>query len=216
MMLKKADIAAMTIVILTFLIGFYFYPQLPENYASHWNFSGEVDGYLPKSFGLFLVPVVMGFLVTILTVVPRFDPFPDNVRSFRSYYDGFIILICLFFLAIDLQSIFWNLGFKVSPNATFPILFGVLWFYLGILLEKTKRNGFCGIRTPWTMRSDTVWNKTHRIGGKLFKLAGLIAFLGILFQPISLIFVLIPVCGIVVYTLFYSHREYQREHQNGL
>jgi uncharacterized membrane protein len=211
MMLRKAEIAAIGIVLFTFLISFYFYPQLPENYASHWNFVGEIDGYLPKVWGIFLIPAVMGVLVVILSIVPRFDPFPENVRSFKSYYDGFIILICLFLLAIDLQSIFWNLGFQVSPNATFPILFGILWFYLGILLEKTKRNGFCGIRTPWTMRSDTVWNKTHRIGGKLFKWAGLMALLGILFQPISLIFVLIPVLGIVVYTLFYSYREYKRE-----
>lgn len=215
-MLRKSEIGAIAIVLFTFLIGLYFYPQLPEKYASHWNISGEIDGYLPKFLGVFLVPLVMGVLVTILNIVPHFDPFPDNVRSFRNYYDGLIILICLFFLAIDLQSIFWNLGFKVTPNATFPILFGVLWFYLGILLEKTKRNGFCGIRTPWTMRSDTVWNKTHRIGGKLFKLAGLIALLGILFQPISLIFILIPVFGIVVYTLLYSYQEYKRENQNRL
>jgi uncharacterized membrane protein len=210
-MLRKAEIGAIVIVIFSFLIGLYFYPQLPEKYASHWNFAGEIDGYLPKLYGLFLTPVIMLVLVMILSLVPRFDPFPDNVRSFRSYYDGLIVLMCLFLLAIDLQTIFWNLGFQVSPNTTFPIFLGILWFYLGILLEKTKRNGFCGIRTPWTMRSDTVWNKTHRIGGKLFKVAGGIAFLGIFFQPISLMFILLPVLGIVIYTMFYSYRESQRE-----
>lgn len=215
-MLRKSELGAIAIVIFTFLIGLYFYPQLPEKYASHWNMSGEIDGYSPKYFGVFIVPLLMGVLVAILSLVPRFDPFPENVRSFRNYYDGFMILICLFLLAIDLQSIFWNLGFQVSPNATFPILFGILWFDLGILLEKTKRNSFCGIRTPWTMRSDTVWNKTHRIGGKLFKIAGLIAVLGILFQPISLLFILIPVLGITLYTLWYSYQEYQRENQTRL
>lgn len=212
-MQQKMTIGAISIVILTFSIGLYFYPQLPEKYASHWNFAGELDGYLPKFWGVFLIPILMAFGVTLLSTIPRFDPFPENVRSFRNYYDGLILLICLFFLAIELHSIFWNLGFPASPNTVLPILFAILWFDLGILLQKTKRNGFCGIRTPWTMRSDTVWHKTHRMGGKLFKLASLIAALGILFQPFSLIFILIPVLAISLYSLFYSYREYRRETQ---
>ncbi|HIK33933.1 MAG TPA: DUF1648 domain-containing protein [Oscillatoriales cyanobacterium M59_W2019_021] len=129
---RKAEIGAIALVVFAFAIGFAVYPQLPENYASHWNFAGEIDGYLPKSWGLFLIPAVMGVWVAILSLVPRFDRFPDNVRSFRSYYDGLIILICLFLLAINLQSILWNLGLQITPNTTFPILFGILWFYLGI------------------------------------------------------------------------------------
>lgn len=215
-MLRKAEIGAIAVVVCTFAIGFAVYPQLPDNYASHWNLAGEIDGYLPKSWGLFLIPAVMGVLVAILSLVPRFDRFPENVRSFRSYYDGLLVLICLFLLAIDLQSILWNLGWQIKPNTTFPVLFGILWFYLGILLEKTKRNDFCGIRTPWTMQSDTVWNKTHCLGGRLFKVAGAIAILGLFFQPMSLLFIVLPILGITMYLFWYSYRESKQEKRNNV
>lgn len=81
---RKAEIGAIAIVVFALAIGFAVYPQLPDNYASHWNFSGEIDGYLPKSWGLFLMPAVMVIFVTILSLVPCFDRFPDNVRSFTS------------------------------------------------------------------------------------------------------------------------------------
>jgi len=54
---------------------------------------------------------------------------------------------------------------------------GILFYYCGILIENAKRNWFIGIRTPWTLSNEKVWERTHKIGGKLFKIAGLIAFL---------------------------------------
>jgi uncharacterized membrane protein len=85
-----------------------------------------------------------------------------------------------------------------------------LFYYLGILVENAKQNWFIGIRTPWTLSSEKVWNKTHKIGGKLFKVAGLIAFAGILFQDYAIYFVLVPVILIAVYLVIYSYFEYQK------
>jgi uncharacterized membrane protein len=82
---------------------------------------------------------------------------------------------------------------------------------MGFMMSHAKRNWFIGIRTPWTLSSDLVWDKTHLIGSRLFKAAGLLAFAGIFFQPYALWFVLTPVLFATLYTLLYSYFEYEKE-----
>lgn len=211
MTIRKSEITLIGIILLSFVIGICFYPQMPEKIASHWNAKGEVDGYMSKFWGLFLMPLILTGIGLLFFAVPRIDPLKANIEGFRKYYDGFIILFFIFLFSVDLQDILWNLGIKISPNVTFPIGLGLLFFYSGILCEHSKRNWFIGIRTPWTLSSEKVWDKTHKIGGKLFKIAGVITFVGALFQDYVLFFVIIPVLVVAVYTLVYSYFEYQKE-----
>jgi uncharacterized membrane protein len=85
-----------------------------------------------------------------------------------------------------------------------------LFYYLGILTENAKRNWFIGIRTPWTLSNDKVWNKTHKLGGKLFKIVGIVAFLGILFQKYVLLFIISAVIAVAIYIIVYSYFEYKK------
>jgi uncharacterized membrane protein len=88
-----------------------------------------------------------------------------------------------------------------------------LFFYCGVLCERAKRNWFIGIRTPWTLSSDRVWEKTHRVGGKLFKIAGVIALIGAMFQRYAVFLVIVPAIAVAVFTIVYSLVIYQREKQ---
>lgn len=89
--------------------------------------------------------------------------------------------------------------------------FAALFYYCGVLTEQAKRNWFIGIRTPWTLSSERVWEKTHKICGKLFKIAGVIALVGILFQRSALFFILAPVILVAAHTIIYSYIEYLKE-----
>ncbi|MBO8181345.1 MAG: SdpI family protein [Archaeoglobus sp.] len=209
--MRRLEVAILVIVILSFSISFYFYPTMPEMVASHWNARGEVDGYMPKLAALFLIPFVISGLALFLLIVPKIDPLKENIEQFRNYYDGFVVLFLCYMLFIHIQLILWNIGIRVSPNTTFPLLFGILFIYIGFLLENAKRNWFVGIRTPWTLSSGRVWEKTHKIGGKLFKLAGIASFTGFFFQDYALYFILIPVFAVAIYSFVYSYFEYQRE-----
>ncbi len=80
----------------------------------------------------------------------------------------------------------------------------------GVMMENAKRNWFIGIRTPWTMSSDSVWNKTHAIGGKLFKISGGIAFLGVLFPDYAFFLVIAPIILSALYVTAYSYFEYKK------
>lgn len=211
MTMRKSEMVILGIILFSLIVGIYSYPKMPEQIASHWNAQGQVDGYLSKFWGLFLVPFILIGLGLLFIAIPRIDPLKANIEKFREYYDGFFVLLSIFMLSMQCHMVLWNLGIEISPNVVLPIGVGVLFFYFGILCENAKRNWFIGIRTPWTLSNERVWDRAHRIGGKLFKIAGVVAFVGIFFQNYALFFVLIPVILVAAFTIVYSYFEYQKE-----
>jgi len=209
--MRKTTLTVTGLILLSFILSIYFYPQVPEQMATHWNSKGEVDGYMSKFWGLFFMPVVITGLAIMFLVIPRIDPKKENIEKFRKYYDGFIIIFILFTVAIHLQIILWNIGIRISPNAVLPAGIGLLFYYIGILMENAERNWFIGIRTPWTLSSDRVWRKTNRLGGKLFKIAGIIAIFGTFFSEFAVFFIIVPAFFIAGFTVVYSYVEYQKE-----
>ena len=209
--MRKTELFILIAVIFSFIIGIYLYPNMPEQMASHWNAQGKVDDYMPRFWGVFLMPFMFVGLALLFIAIPRIDPLKKNIEKFRKHYDGFIIIFFIFMLLVYVQTILWNLGIEISPNHAFPILMGLLFFYIGILLENTKRNWFIGIKTPWTLSSEKVWNKTHKLGSKMFKIIGIIVLVGFLFQKYVTYFILVPILFVALYLVVYSYVEYQKE-----
>lgn len=198
-------------LLITFIITLITSPTVPDQVVSHWNAAGQADGYMAKFWGLSLIPIIMTAFVGLFAVLPRIDPYKKNYERFRNWYEGFVLLFILFMLAIQVQIILWSTGYRISPNLTFPVLIGTLFIYIGFLLGHVEQNWFVGIRTPWTLSSETVWRKTHEIGGKLFKIAGIISFAGIFAGEYALWFILVPVLTVAVITVVYSYVEFQKE-----
>ena len=198
-------------LIFTFALTIAIYPTAPDRIVSHWNAAGQADGYMSKFWGLFLIPIIMTGFVALFAVLPRIDPYKKNYEKFRDYYEGFILLFVLFMLAIQVQIILWSIGYQISPNLTFPVLIGILFIYIGFLLGHAEQNWFVGIRTPWTLSSKTVWKKTHELGGKLFKIAGVISCIGIFAGVYALWFILVPALAVAAITVTYSYYEFQKE-----
>jgi uncharacterized membrane protein len=209
--MKLVRLAIIAGLILTCLITIAVYPALPDRVVSHWNASGQADGYMSKIWGLSLIPIIMTACTALFAVIPRIDPLKKNYENFRNYYEGFILLFVFFLLAIQVQIILWSIGYHISPGLTLPILTGILFIYLGFLIGHAEQNWFVGIRTPWTLSSKTVWKKTHELGGKLFKIAGIICFAGLLFQDFAIWFILIPVLATTLITVIYSYYAFQNE-----
>jgi uncharacterized membrane protein len=209
--MKKTEKAVMLIILLSFLIGAYFYPSMPDKMASHWNMEGEVNGYISRFWGLFLLPLMSLALLLLFITIPKIDPLKKNISTFRKYFDMFVLMIMIFLFYTYSLTIIWNLGFRFDFSMVLiPALSG-LFFYTGVLLENSKRNWFIGIRTPWTISSDRVWNRTHKVGGKLFKVAAVISLLGLFFERLSFFFLIIPVIVVAIYTIVYSYFEYQKK-----
>jgi uncharacterized membrane protein len=80
------------------------------------------------------------------------------------------------------------------------------------MLRKAKRNFFIGIRTPWTLSSDRVWEETHRLGSVLFMISGALALVGGFFGGmLSFWLLFVPLMGSTIFLLIYSYFLYQRE-----
>lgn len=212
--MKKTNIFIFIIILVSFAVGIYFYPKFPARIASHWNAQGQVDGYMSKCWGLFLLPIILLAIWLLFLIIPKIDPLKHNIEKFRKYFDAFIVLIILFLLYLYVLTIYWNLGNIFNMGQAIVPAIGLLFFYIGILLKHAQRNWFIGIRTPWTLSSDNVWEKTHKLGAKLFKIAGVIAFLGLFFPGAAIWFVLIPAIFFALYTIIYSYFEYKKEKNN--
>ncbi len=209
--MSKIEKFTLFLIAMSFGVAIYLYPQMPETMASHWNAAGEVDGYMSKFAALFMMPAMALVLFGLFLIVPKIDPLKNNIAKFRRYFDIFILLFEIFLLYIYLLTIAWSLGWRFDMTAAMMPALAVLFYYMGIIIEKAERNFFIGIRTPWTLSSDRVWDKTHALGGKLFKVAALLTALGVFFPDHAIYLMLFPILGISAYLMVYSYLEFRRE-----
>ncbi|OGZ17547.1 MAG: hypothetical protein A2Z78_02040 [Candidatus Nealsonbacteria bacterium RBG_13_36_15] len=209
--MRKSEIIILVIILISLALAIYFYPLMPEKMASHWSAHGQVNGYMPKFWGLFLMPFISIGLFLLFILIPKIDPLKENIKKFRKYFDIFIILIILFLFYLYVLTIFWNIGARFNMVQFLIPAFGIIFYYAGVLVENAKRNWFIGIRTPWTLSNEKIWEKTHKIGGKLFKVAAIIAILGIFIPDYAIFFVIVPAIAVSFYTVFFSYFEYQKE-----
>jgi uncharacterized membrane protein len=210
---KTTSIIVLTLIVIALIAGLALWNQLPEQMASHWGVNDQVDGYISKFWGVFLMPLVTAGMFILFLVVPAIDPLKANIAQFRETFNVFIALIVAFMLYIHALTLAWSLGyqdFKMSA-AMLPFM-GVLFIAIGYLLRKAKRNFFIGIRTPWTLSSDTVWDKTHQLGSVLFMLSGALAILGGFAGGMTAFWMLfVPLIGSTLFLVIYSYVLYRNE-----
>jgi uncharacterized membrane protein len=204
---------AAVLIVVAVIAGLGLWNQLPEQMASHWNANDEVDGTMSRSWGVFLMPLVASGLLALFLIVPSIDPHKANIAQFRGTFNLFIVLIIAFLLYVHALTIAWNLGyqnFKIS-SALLPFV-GLLFIFIGYMMRKVKKNFFIGIRTPWTLASDAVWDKTHQLGSVLFMLSGAFALLGAVFGGTgAFLLMFVPLMGSVLFLVVYSYILYRNE-----
>lgn len=201
---------AVGFVVLSAIVSVLSAPSLPEQLFTHWNAAGEPDGTMSKPLALALFPVLTAGLLILLTLVPRVDPLGENVEAFRRHYDWFIVIFTGFMFVLHTGVIAFNLGYTFNFTLLLLAPIAVLLYYAGVLMTHTERNWFIGIRTPWTLSDEGVWNRTHELGGKLFKLTAVIALVGLFFGEYAVYFLLVPTLLTAVTTVLYSYFLYSK------
>ena len=212
---RNIQILIIGLILVSFLIGAYLYPYMPEKMASHWDASGSVDGYMPKLWGLFLLPVISAILFLTFMLIPKIDPLKGNIEKFRGHFDVFILLLFVFLFYVHMLTMLWNLSYRFNIIHLLAPAFGLIIYYAGIMMENAKQNWFIGVRTPWTLSSEVVWDKTNKLAGKLFKVAGVLAAMGLIFPKYAIFLILVPVILAAVYPIIYSYQKYQQEIEAG-
>lgn len=148
------------------------YNRLPDKIPTNWSVSGEI-AYGSKTT-LWWLAGISPVLAALLMAVPKIDPRKRNYEKFRGFYDAFAPFIMVFLFAMVALIISESLNPGRIPVAkTVTAGLGLLYAFIGNIMPKFKSNFFIGIKTPWTLSSDEVWKKTHRLGGFLFFFGGI-------------------------------------------
>ena len=156
------------------VLSAYFYLRFPEKVATHWNFAGQVDGWSSRGFSAFFAPALMVFMYALFLILPLIDPKKARYAEFAPAFSVFRGMLLGFIFFVHLVTGLYNLGIPVPVGTVVPMAVGVLFVVMGKYLSQIKKNWFMGIRTPWTLSSESVWNRTHRFGGRGFMGFGLL------------------------------------------
>lgn len=179
--------------------------RVPAQMPTHWNIRGEVDGYGGRLEGLLLLPMIALGLYVMLLVLPRLDPGRANYASFAGPYTVIRVAMLALMLGIHTLVLATALGYAVNAGRWIPVGVGALFVVLGNVMGKVRPNYFVGIRTPWTLASARSWEKTHRLGGRLFVVAGIaLALASILGRPEALVAVGVFGAASLVWLFYYS------------
>lgn len=210
MRLRRSYLVGIGLVILSALASVFAYPEMPARMATHWNAAGEIDGRTPRLVALATFPALSAVMLALFAVLPRVDPLGENVEKFRSEYDTFLVLLLAFLTYVQLLVLGANAGYEFEIVQALAPGIGALFYYVGVLMEHAEQNWFVGIRTPWTLSSEEVWNRTHERAAPLFKLAGVIAVLAALVPSYAELLIVAPIGAVALYTTVYSYVAYRR------
>ncbi len=194
------------LVLCSYVLSFIAIPYLPNEVAIHWNAAGEPDNFMNKWWGALLLPLLLTGMTFLLIYLPKIDPRKENYEKFEKVYRIFLHVLVIFFVSLHVVTLAYNIGISVQVDVVVPLGVGLLFIVLGNYMPKIKPNYFFGIRTPWTLDNEVVWQKTHRVGGKVFVIMGVLITLTIFVESVwRFILLLIIVFSGTIYMFVQSY-----------
>ncbi len=196
---QKVWLAALLLLDLAISIGFLI--MLPSRVPTHWNWRGEIDRYGSSLETTLVLSICVMFLPLIMMALPKLGAVGRALERSRAVYGRVVVAITAALVAIHVIVMLSASAKSDAPVAGVPIVFGVLWIVVGNWMGKIRRNWLMGIRTRWTLKNDAVWERTHRVGGRLFVANGFVTLLAGIFLPAVAGFVVL-IGGLLALTLW--------------
>jgi len=209
----KKETVGLLIVAAVLIIPVLLYNALPDTIPVHWNIRGQIDRSAAKSpVSVFMIPAIITAAYFLMLLLPFIDPKREKYGQFLIVYRILRISITAVLALIYGYTLLYATGTHIPVNKVIPGLISLLFIIVGNFLGKIRQNWFVGIRFPWTLSSENVWNRTHRLGGRLFVLSGLLGFAGIMFPPLWTFVLLIGSLSVsMIITVWYSWHLYNKE-----
>ena len=177
------------------VISAFYYQKLPATVPTHWNIEGKIDQYGSKLTAVLTGPILILMGIGLTLLLPKISPKRYEISNFEQTFAYAMVLVSGLFMFLSYVILRASAGGKSDIGET--IMFGLFLFFAftGNILGKVRRNFFMGIRTPWTLASEPVWDATHRLAGKIFFYGGIagaiLALLGLpMWGSLTLILVL--------------------------
>jgi uncharacterized membrane protein len=205
----RANLLSYLFIIAAVAVAAFLYPSLPDPMPSHWNMHGEVDGYTSKLWGVTILPLSAILVFVVMRLIPVISPRGYRTESFANVLHIFQVTMVGFTSLVGILVLLEAKGINVYINTVILGALGVLFIVMGNYFGKIRKNFFLGIRTPWTLSSDEVWARTHRLAGRLFVLLGVFMLTGIFVTPQPWLLIGMIV-AIVLVPVVYSYLVYRR------
>lgn len=182
------------------------YSRLTDVITIHWDLQGNPNGWTSRLTGAFALPLAMVGIYAAMRFLPMIDPRRENYSKFEGAYEGIIVTLLVFLLCIHLIVLYAGTGHPVPMQKVMPISMGALFIAIGNLLPRARSNFFFGIRTPWTLSSERSWERTHRVGGYVFVVMGLIVGgAGLVSSSVAFPYVILVAAFALLGLLVYSY-----------
>ena len=216
--MNRRGLAIFSVIVVGFLfvVNAWAWTQLPADaqIPIHWGADGQADRYASKAVGLLLSPLITAGVAALFWLIPTIEPRRANILKSEKAYTAIWIGVVLLLAAVDLVVVTTAMGGNLDITMIVFVSTGALFIVIGNYLPKVRPNYMVGIRTPWTLTSDLAWDRTHRVGGRLFVVEGIVFILVGLFRPPTDALVVILLGGIVMLVLFvfaYSYRVWKTD-----
>ena len=170
---NKGTLALGSIVtLIPILIGLLLWDKLPDPMPSHWNIQGEVDGWSSKAFSVFGFPAMLLAFHWVCVFASSADP---KHKNYSPKMFLVVLWICPVLSLLICSMIYATaLGYGLKVEMIMPLLMGLMFLIIGNLLPKCRQTYTMGIKLPWTLNNEENWNKTHRFGGKVWVIGGIL------------------------------------------
>jgi uncharacterized membrane protein len=193
-------------------------PQLPDRIPTHWNIRGEVDGYGGK-WTLYLMPIMTTGMLVLFYFLPALSPKSFEVDTSRPTYLYIMVLVVGLFSYMQgvlLYTIYQTMAKQPSVDIGRAFIAGMFLFFglMGNVIGKVRKNFYIGIRVPWTLASDRVWNDTHRMAAWLWVGAGVLGFVSIVLG-MSILYAIVLLVAAGLIPVVYSFIHYRALEQRG-
>lgn len=211
MKIKKTDYIALLVLIASFIQLIIVYPELPQQIVTNWGFNGNVD-YGSKST-LWILWGMGALMMPLFFIIPKIDPKGKSYDKIDSFYGTFRLVIVLFMTGM-LEIVIFSANDPHRFNVSKIVLIAVslLLIFIGNYMPKCKQNFTMGIKNMWTLSDERVWNETHRFGGIVFVVAGVVILISTLVfaENVNFVITMVTVLGSVILTALYSYLSYKR------
>lgn len=200
----KTIILTSLITLLPILIGIILWDQLPESLPTHWNVSGNIDGWSSKTFVVFALPFIMLAMHLFVIISTLADPKRQNHPGKMLHIVYWLVPVMS--VVLTALTYYTGMGKDIPMETIAPIIAGILFIALGNYMPKCRQNYTIGVKLPWTLNSEENWNKTHRLAGWVFVFGGtvvtVLGFFGLTWPLLAVLPILIIVPSVYSYILY--------------
>ncbi|MBQ4611650.1 MAG: SdpI family protein [Clostridia bacterium] len=201
--LSKLTIITTVLTLLPMLLGAALYDKLPDTVVTHWGFNNEPNGWSPKWMACFGIPAFMAAANLIMSIATEGESKLNGTSKVVVNICRWIVPV-LSIIMVPMM-LFYELGYDMDVEKIVCTILGVLFVVLGNYLPKCRQNYYVGIKLPWTLKSEENWNKTHRLGGFVWMICGVIMLLstwaGITWMTVVVLFAMILIPTVYSYIL---------------